>query len=156
IYMDNCVFQSNIGAVGPLNMMQYLSTNNTTDGGVWGGACVNSLTAGSGVGLGTLARDWGFAVGVSIYGAGTSDTFDHHVYPQVQTHSLYRYLAFGPGPLRNYCINTNYDQQGVSLEYAEFVLMSDNDFTGTHRAHDASNGSNDPSTSRFRNMVVQQ
>ncbi len=51
-----------------------------------------------------------------IRGGGSSTVLDHHIYPTTRNHQLFKWIEFGPGPGRNYCINTNYDQQGESRE----------------------------------------
>lgn len=155
IYLDNC---NAVSSIGVLNLMQYQPGINvdgqSINAGVWGGVYVNTVA--TGVTIGTVAQKWGFVVGATVYGDGTNATLDHHIYPNIQEHGLFRYIEFGLGTNRNYCINTNFDRFGASLETAQYFCLSDNDFTGLPRAFDASNGNNDPSQVQFTNFVAQR
>lgn len=162
IWFDNSVINATTATI-PLVMMQYTNGGGThnaacTRGGLWGGTVTNSQVVNGSLGIYSGPNTWFSVVGISISGAGTNNTLDHHIYPETQLHSLYRYISFGSGPNRSFNINTNYDIKtgATPPEYAEFVLISDNDMTGTLRAHDASNGTNDPSSTRFRNFVTQR
>lgn len=133
-------------------------TGAAINAGVWGG----SETSGAGdrgVGTGYFggARNWNFIFGWSPSGEGGDPVRDHHIYPDQLQHALYRYINFGSGPNRNYCINTNWDNNngGSSIQFPEFLCMSDNLFTGTNFAHDGSDGNNSVDVVRFRNFVVQ-
>lgn len=129
-----------------------------TNVGIWGGSA-SSAGGDRGVGTGFFsgAFNWNFIVGWSVSGEGGDPVRDHHIYPDQLQHSLFRYINFGSGPNRNYCINTNWDNNngGSSIQYPEFICMSDNLFTGTNFAHDGSDGNNAVTAVRFRNFQVQ-
>lgn len=129
-----------------------------TNVGVWGGSSSpNSGDRGLGTGFFSGAFNWNFIVGWSVSGEGGDPVRDHHIYPDQQQHALYRYINFGAGTNRNYCINTNWDNNnsGASVQYVDYILMSDNWFAGTSRGHDGSDGDNSTANVQFRNFVNQ-
>jgi len=163
IYIDNCNFTAT-GAgkesSTPLRFQRISGPggfNNMWACGIWGGSMVNQTAVrGNAVGIFGGAYEWMFYVGCHVRGAGTSNVFDHHIYPTVQFHALYRWIKFGSGPNRNYCINTNCDLYGTveHPEIAEYHLIADCEMTGAKRAFDASNGNNNLA-GLFRNFVAQ-
>lgn len=101
---------------------------------------------------------WGFIVGGYIDGGNDpgSLTREHHIYPNIRYHSLFRAIEFGAGPNRSYCINLNWDNVSAPLpNYAEYHLIADCEMTGVSRAVDAGENLNDPAETLFRNFVVQ-
>lgn len=159
IYFDNCTMTTNVNVASAvvINMNDLNTVHHGTNYGLWNTVITQPLTPNLGNRQGFFGgpQDWFFVVGGSFVGAGSNLVLDHHIYPDVKTHSLYRYINFGSGPGKNYNINTNWDGAG-SLEFAEFVLMSDNNFSGTLRGFDASNATNNVSLTQFRNFVAQR
>ncbi len=160
IYFDNCTLTTavNVSSAVVLNMDDHNGTNhNGSNYGLWNCAFQQPLVPNLGNRQCFFGgpQDWFFIVGGSFVGAGSSTLLDHHIYPDVKTHILYRYINFGSGPGKNYNINTNWDGAG-SLEFAEFILLSDNYFFGTLRAFDSGNGTNDILLTQFRNVVAQR
>lgn len=154
VYLDRVSASSSVGV---LNLMQYQIGINvdgqSINAGVWGGTYFNTVAAG--VTVGSVAQKWGFVIGATIYGDGTNATLDHHIYPLIQQHGLFRYITFRAGASRNYCINTDFERFGGGLETAQWFCVSDNDLTGVARAVDAGNVDNDPAKVQFTNFVVQ-
>lgn len=156
IYFDNCNFECVAGNSNVVNL-QY-GTPAITGTGLWNCNISCPLTANLGNRMGFYggAYEWHFHVGGEIVGGGSNITLDHHIYPQVRNHSLYRWIDFGFGEGKNYCINTNYTKIGGSLEYADYHLISECNMSGTLRAVDASDGNNDPANILFRSFVIER
>lgn len=150
IYLDNC------NPTGSTNLMQYSVDGLSAKAGIWGGTYATDPLVGTGVTIGTVSQNWGFVVGAAISGIGSNGTLHHHIYPGIQTHALFRYLTFGGGTSRNYCINVNYDSLSGSLETAQNYCISDCDFTNASRAWDASDGDSTPDLVHFQNFVGQR
>lgn len=104
---------------------------------IWGGSI--NMGIASGHAIYAQLTQYFAVVGTSIYGGDGDLILDHHIYPTVRCHSLYRYIQFGPTGSKNYCINTN----ALHLwgRHANF-LIDGCDITGTCNAIDASNSSN--------------
>lgn len=155
IYFDKCNSEGESSSGGIVVQME-TGAPNAVGFGVWGGSIANPAIADQGARFGCYggAKSWFFVVGAPISGGGSNTTLDHHIYPTTRYHSLYKWIEFGDGPGRNFCINTNYNQVGETLEYADYHLISECKLSGTLRAWDAGNGDGDPSLSRFRNFVV--
>jgi len=157
IYFDNCTSEATvINAANNAFVTSPASLINKI--GHWNSTVISPLTSShSSTGVTLHATTWAFFVGGSIEG-GTSGVgaARHHIYPIVQDHSLYRWIDFGSGPLRNYCINLDWDWDGVSFSYAQYHLIAENNFTGAERSHDASNGNNNPAQTLFKNLVCEK
>lgn len=163
LYFDNCVStQSNDTSVDFTGILLNGSTASLLNRiGFWNCTVTSpQVVAGSSdnVGIYWKCQDWAFVIAGSISGGtATASGLEHHIYPIIQTHALFRYIAFGQGPNRNYCINTDWNQVSASLEYSEFILFADCEMTGVLRAHDMSEGgSNDPTKVLYRNAVCER
>ena len=91
-------------------------------------------------------------VGGSFAGGDGHIILDHHIYPTIGDHSLYRWIDFRLAESLNFCINTNARPNGIDTPR---VLMDGCDFTGTQNGIDASNSSNNPALGRFDQFLVQ-
>ena len=150
VYFSDCEFN------GPSSTDIVYSINVETTGskgfGAWN--CVNVCTTGNAERHGAFLQvpSWMAIVGGSIEGGGSNVTLDHHIYPKVSAHQLYKWIDFKDGPNRNYCINT--DVSGAMGTHYEYVLISECNISGTKRAWDASNSSIDYDLyARFKNFV---
>jgi hypothetical protein len=162
IYADNCTFESRTKATRDTVIFNSQTGTNSSRAGFWNCSVRNLLdTSGSRnrQGLAAMAwTDWLFVVGGSIEGAGSNPMFDHHIYPIVQNHALFRWIKFGQGPGRTYCINTDWNNTnpgGSPLQYSEFIVYDGCYFSGTQYAHDSDDGNNDPSKVQYRNEICQ-
>lgn len=88
---------------------------------------------------------WYSVVGCYLTGGQGNLSTEHHLYPNVLTNSLYRYIEFGPGfdnanlKGRNFCINGNV--HGNS-KYSSYHLIDGCYITGTQNGIDLSNEAN--------------
>ena len=88
---------------------------------------------------------WFSVVGCTLRGGQGNLSTEHHLYPNVLTNSLYRYIGFGAGfdnansKGRNFCINGNV--HGNS-KYSSWHLIDGCNITGTQNGIDLSNEAN--------------
>jgi hypothetical protein len=159
IYLDHCTMTTDAYLGLTVVSLQYAQNSKLSRCGIWGGEITSpkELAPPGGknnpAGFYSGAREWMFFVGFEIYGSGRNNVLDHHMYPDVQNHALFRWINFGEGKNRNFCINTNFNSD--KLDYASYYLIAECYMSGTQRAHDASNSTNDPTTVLFRDFVSQ-
>ncbi len=167
IYFDNCVI---VNEANLPSFMNFVVTGGGDAGslfsnmGIWGGSVTGAI-------FDTLPktkhaifggpRIWWFVFGSNIAGSGSNPILDHHIYPETQYHSLYKWITFGPtgttnNSQRNYCINTNVDQAGPGLTTASYFLISENSLSGTKLIHDIDDVNNDPTKVQFVNFVTER
>lgn len=158
IYFDNC--ESHVGADNEDGYSYYFSGNDVENTGTWNcTATSDQVRTQNTMGHLTLTTAWYFNVGGSISGGTpvSGAVFDHHSYPATRYHSLHRWITFGEGTNRNYCLNMNWDHKGVSLpEIAEYHLIADCGATGVQRFLDLGENNNDPTETLFRNVVEER
>lgn len=165
IYLDNVVARTTGLAAAEIRMQRSSQAEEVTirRAGWWRGSSLGQIAAPATTdhaGWFGGALDWGFFVGVSWQGAtdvpAGSAGLDHHIYPTITYHALFRWNDFGSGPGRNFCINTNGDSHGTQPDpqISSFVLIADNNITGTDRAFDAGNSAGDDH-GLWRNFVAQ-
>ena len=115
-------------------------------------------------GISGSATQWWFVYGTAISGGGTGN-YDHHIYPNVRFHELYKWNSFGiPGVASNrgYCLDLNFDADAFTpgqVTTVRWHVVSENQCTGTQNAVDAGNrGNNYPGdgTVQFTEMVVER
>lgn len=154
VYIDNCSMYS-AADTGVTTCVMQFSDAKTRRQGLWNCSISAPLASGTGLKHGVYggAYEWFFCIGGSIEGGGTSATLDHHMYIQTHNHSSYKWINFGQGNGRNYCINANLSQEGAELEYGQYHYLGDNHFTGTKRGFDASETSLTIDEIRFKNFV---
>lgn len=160
-YLDRCTMTTDLflGITGVV--FQYTASNpNLSRCGIWGGSIISptaeNRTPGNAMGFFCGAREWMFLVGVEISGSGSSNIFTHHIYSDVQNHSLFRWINFGSGIGRNFCIKLAYYQRGATLEFANYHLISECRMSGALRGHSADDGSFDYNKVQFQNVVSQR
>lgn len=171
VYFDSCnfndTFDANSGVVPTVfgvagtNDAPYLTSNI----GWWNNSITNPA-ASTTIGIGLLggAVNWNFFVGGSVSGGGTSNTFDHHIYPDVKNHSLYKWIAFGAtgtgSHQRSFSINGNWDgpRSVPGTQSAQYHNYSENSFQFTSFGFDLGNAQNniDPNDDlvQFQYVVV--
>lgn len=137
-----------IGATGSAfaGMTGGVKCNGIFGAGFWN---CTFATTGSGAtvqGTNAIIRQWLLLFGCTFSGDGTNSGTDHFFYPEVKSHSLYKWNTFSPGGVavagRNNNINTSYDSVNGTLEYAEYNLISENAMGGTVSAFKAQPGVN--------------
>jgi hypothetical protein len=118
----------------------------------------NSTGNRQGVAGGTFNGVW--IVGGAISGAGQTGFFDHHVYLHTQFDALVSYVNFGSSgvsPSRNYSVKIAYDKgDGASpgtSAIAQYTNVNSNLLTGTARATNLGNVTNDPTVTTWNNCV---
>lgn len=150
-YLSNCTLQNCATSTTSSNC-NYQDTR-CGDGLGWWKCTMTRANAGQhGILAGGTNTSWFFVMGCTISGDGSNATLDHHIYPTFQYNGLFGWNNFGAAANRNYCINTNTALTGSA--FAEYVSVVENNLTGTLRACDFSQTSNDYSISRFRKVVV--
>lgn len=140
-----------------------MSAQLTTDRGqvlsnIYVYGCDLDMGSGLGQGIFTTADQW-LSVVNSIFSNGDENisptfTFDHHIYPSISGHQLYRYIKFEQGN-KNFCINTNAASSGKAVKY---FLCDGCDVTGTQNGFDFSNSDNNYNSGRtghFDDVIVQ-
>lgn len=153
VYIDTCTLESGEGS--SFTMIMQANTDLMSKSGIWNTMLDGALTGSNGSGLYSSVKTWFFVMGGGVVGAGANPSLDHHFYINSRYHIGARWVNCGSGPNRNYCFNINNSQTGSDLEYGEWVDVSECALTSVARGVDGSNGSNNPSTSRFRNYVVE-
>jgi hypothetical protein len=168
IYFDNCNMRMDCDThtfgIAIVSQGSALDGHICKNWGYWKCPVTNPTTT-TEVGMGILGspQDWFFVIGGTFEGAGTSATFDHHIYPDVQTHSLYRYNSFGSSgatPTRGYCVNMNWDTDVIGTpSFADYHFVADCDMSVIANAIDAGNRTNNMNsgdgTVQFRHFVIQ-
>lgn len=159
IYLDNCNFTVTSEISGaPLNFIgtNSLERETATNFGIWNCDLVNPQTT-SVVAHGVLMGNssWCFIVGGSISGASQSGAPQHHhIYYDVRSHSYVRWVDFGDGPGRVFCINGNCHDSSPSFTNYDYHFWADCNLTGSADAIDISN-TNNTATGTFRYVVIQ-
>lgn len=113
IYLDNLSVTSNV--LSPLHtgwasiMFNPTVASGLFDNAGWWGGSINSSPGDRAYGTGFYggAADWTFIVGLTnVNGSGgaTFSQFQHHIYASVHNHALFRWINFGAGATRNYCM----------------------------------------------------
>jgi PKD domain len=122
VYADNCKFESKLlTTVDTVNFSPGGYWNGSSRGGFWNCAIVNPIAGKPTRNRQGLAaqgwREWLFVVGGFFEGAGSNPNHDHHIYPIVKDHSLYRWIKFARGPGRSYCLNIDWNNshEGICL-----------------------------------------
>lgn len=148
-YLDNCTVAQNIvTTTADHNVIDWAAVDTSpklmVNQGLWNvnvsGPATSTHTR---QGIFFSPMDWGFIVGGSFSGAGTSTTFDHHIYPLMQTHALFRYITFNAAAGKLFAINADWNSLSGGNETAQYWLLSDNHVAGPLSYHDASDASND-------------
>lgn len=161
VYFDNCKFNTLSDRNNFQVNLEYLANGQTpVNYGLWNCDFVSPLATPAQCkgALNNSSRRWFFAVGGSYVGAGSHDVLAHHIYPSTQEHSLYEWINFGSGPKRNYCVDTNYNTSSGALEIAQYISISENYMSGTHRCWDGGQSLDVVSTPQltdWRNYVAQ-
>src|SRR5262249_27267143 len=122
VYLDNCSISDPQGTTATVYSV---STNGATPSqtgwGLWNCTFTNPQSSLNGhsifyAGGGGGPTQWWFVVGGTITGGSnpaSANVLLHHIYPNAQLNSLYRWINFGAGGSgsgqRNFCINLNYD-----------------------------------------------
>jgi hypothetical protein len=151
VYLDNVNIVSDSSSTVNSKWMRFqwnasppADATNVQNHGMWGGSLSQTIAnQGGEIGYFGGARNWNFFVGISqISGSGTvgQTNLCHHIYPSFQFHGLFRWINFGSGPNRNYCINSNWDSASGSYQLGGYWLIAENNMTGVQNGHDASNG----------------
>lgn len=175
VYLDGSVYTSDITTQSNSNFLRVQSdstagtTSTLTNFMFWN--CASTATnadASGGIGLFAEVVDWLAVVGSTFIGSASEPsgaTFDHHIYPDVNNHALFRWNNFGSGltpggvtagmQRRNFCINCNWDDPNGVFAYSQYWCIAENMMTGTSRCHDAGNANNDPTKTLYKNFVTQ-
>lgn len=158
VYLDNCDLDKNTDAADGNTLI--MEGNDMAQIGLWNCSLSANLDATMNTNGGYFhAGGWFFVIGGYVTGGNDPTSLDreHHLYINVKDHVLVRWVDFRDGPNRNYCINGNWDHEGVSLpEYAQYHLYADCGVTGTLRFHDLGENLNDISETRFKNVVTER
>ena len=170
IYFDNVVAETLLSSnTGPsyTNALFQAAGGTSQWWGMWGGALTarTIYTSGNALGQsffgGPITQGLGF-YGVAFSGTGAGVNTTHHIYPETQYHSVYKWLTFGAtgtGSLqRAFCVNTNFDgpNRTGALYNAGNILMSECSFGNTSWMHDLGNAYNDPQATQYYNVVVER
>ena len=120
--------------------------------------CNLDMGQGDTQGIFTTADQWLAVVGCTFANGDENDVqpyvFDHHIYPSINGHQLYRYIEFQAGN-KNFCINANAASDWNAVRY---FLCDGCDVTGTQNAIDLSNSHNNYNSGRtghFDDVVIQ-
>lgn len=140
VVFDNCNYRSTLDGAGA----RFFGMTNIENRGVfiqglcfWN--CDVDMNTATGQGLLIQMDQWFCFVGGSVYnGISTNLGKDHHIYPTLYGHQLYRWIAFAEG-YKSYCINTNAIKEA---EAHRWFLADGCDITGTQNGFDFSNSSN--------------
>ena len=156
LYFDNCdMWMDRDTASSYVQIVQFEPGNPDTNPfkafGFWKCTIANpAVVSHISCGISNSSGQWFFVYGTAISGGGINDK-DHHIYPDVKFHELYKWSSFGtPGvqSTRGYCLNLNFDtaagQPGTVVQ-TRWHVISENQMTGTNSAVDAGNrGGNFP------------
>lgn len=128
---------------------------------MWGGSVKNPTTnLLNGIGYFGGPDTWGAFYGVTFEGAGTGIVYDHHMYTNIQQHSVYKWMVFKPSPARGFGINGNWDSDAGRLDFTtlsivKWMLVSECDFGGPAYGVDLGNNLNTPTTTQFDTVVIE-
>lgn len=112
----------------------------------------NSLSRAS-QGLLIGATQWVGVIGGSFVGGNGNEILDHHIYPHGCANAAYRWIRFGASQMRNFCINTDCQVNGL---YTSYILVDGCILTGTVNGLDASSKTAGATyEGRFDEFVVQ-
>jgi hypothetical protein len=169
VYFDNVTNIDTLGTSGlngyNIEATRYAHLRNVA---IWGGTVTAPLTGRDCTGILGGSQQWYSIVGLTISGNGNNDPIRcHHIYIHGQQHILVRWSVggrsdpTGTAPTRNYTIKTSFDGAyeailGVPSFYAQYFLISENHFYGTTYGRNVSNVNNDPTLSRYKQIVDQQ
>lgn len=167
MFLDGCVVSNTLNIPGFMNIIIAGSGDAGSvfsNFGIWGGAVTGTIFDTSPKTKHAIfggPTSWWFVVGPTVSGSGANPILDHHIYPETQFHSLYKWITFGPtgttaNSQRNYCINTNVEQVGGTLTTASYFLISENSMSGTKLVHDMDNSTNDLTKVQFINFVTER
>lgn len=107
------------------------------------------------MGLNMILGQWASVIGSSFSGNGTSTSQDHHIYPLMQNHAVFRYNTFNSASGKAFAINCDWNSISGGNETAQYWLISDNLVQGPIYFHDASNGQQNQQV-LFSNFVTQR
>lgn len=162
LYFDNCIISQNLATTSSTNNVVDIATDpgfpDTLNAiGLWNCAVSGPSGTSSNTRQGTFfnMRQFAFVVGCTYSGNGTSTTLDHHIYPLLQNHALFRYNTFNAATGKNFALNCDWNSVSGGNEAANYWLISDNLVSGPQLFHDASDGNNDQLV-LFSNFVVQR
>lgn len=171
IYFDNCR-----GEAFAINADNYIFMYNASgektqlyNTGLWNCTLEGPQLAPSShhsMGMFVALDKWFFKIGGGIIGGtGFGRTsledpnfgLDHHIYPSIKKHSLYRWIDFGYGVLRSFCINCSVANTTPEvLIYSNYIHVAECNLTGVEYAVDLSNSNSNLSESHFRNTVIEK
>jgi hypothetical protein len=120
--------------------------------------CDLDMGQGESQGIFTTQDQWLAVIGGSFANGDEnpagSYVFDHHIYPNINSHQVYRYIDFQAG-LKNFCINANATNSGGAVTY---FLCDGCDVTGVQNGFDFANSNNDYGSGRtghFDDVILQ-
>lgn len=163
VYFDNCTLHNTLNTAQMMILSVNLSAATTATvvrWGVWGGSIFGDIFNSSPQTRHSIfggPTDWFFVVGTAISGSGSNPTLDHHIYPEQNTHALYKWISFGTtgtagtNSQRSYCININ-----GNASSCQYFCISENLMQNTVRLHDLDGVLNDPTTILFSNVVCER
>ena len=153
--MDNCDYV-HTGTAGDAYLMSYQTA--TTNQGIglagiyfWNVNITKGTTAKHAIFAGP--DKWLSVVGGTIAGGSGNLSLDHHIYSDVKSNQIYRYIKFEFGRL-NTCFNVNANSSAGEDAY---FLCDGCDITGTQNGFDFSNSNNNNltnSSSRANSMPI--
>ncbi|MBA3847138.1 MAG: PKD domain-containing protein [Planctomycetes bacterium] len=108
-----------------------------------------------GQGLMCAWSEWFFVVGGSFTGGDGRLIYDHHIYPSIRRHALYRWIDFGAAVSRNFCINNNAPTRAHGGEDHRWQLVDGCDVSGTMNGLDWSNTDSSGADTAFDDVIVQ-
>ena len=149
-YFDNCQFTKYGTAGGSVNFQFGWASPQTRDQGWWNCDFDAGNTSKQAL-LATDIIDRFFVVGGSFKNGNGNLTYDHHIYPRIGDHSLFRWIDFQNGN-KSYAMNLNtLNVWGYSSRY---LLIDGNDITGTSNGIDLASTNNSYDSS-FDQVIIQ-
>lgn len=145
IYLDGCNVYSGVQKSGDLVSWNSSRIDTVLQqyGGVWGGSITNPVyTTGTPNPTCSIAGspdNWWFVVGVSFSGSSGNQVTQHFIYPETQTHALYKWISFGETGsgstyAKGFCINVNWNGTSTAnggitggFGYADYHCISECD-----------------------------
>lgn len=116
VYFDHCEFTGDFDSPRGFTNIVIIPNTGVPGGlasrmGLWGGVLNTTRTSLSrGMSIYSDIYDWFFMVGqTDISGDATNATYEHHIYPNVSAHGLFRWIKFGAASNRNFCLNLNWN-----------------------------------------------
>lgn len=138
IYFMNCTVHSNPGLTQnliSLNNVNNPTVNNNYRVGFWNCSTlgqVGSLDGAERQGIAVQGwTSWLFIIGGFFEGNGQDNIRDHHIYPIIQTHGLFRWIDFGTGTNKSHCINTDWNNNGANAASCTAGTVDNGSGTGT-------------------------